>query len=493
MTKGMQRKPQPLSRLLKGIPVIAHHGNLEIEVAGLSADSRATRPGDLFFALPGQHADGHRFVADALAQGAPAALVQTPGDWDGNWVVVPDSLEAMAIATANFYEHPAEALQLIAVTGSNGKTTCAFLIEALLRTAGKTPGLLSTIEYRCPEWSEPATTTTPLSINLHRCFHRMREANVTHVVMEVSSHAIVLKRVTGLHFEVALFTNLTQDHLDFHKTMSAYGAAKKALFLEYLRPGGTAVLNGDDPYVRLLVGELRERNVLAFGRSAGSPVTAGEILLEAGGTCFQLRTPVGSIPIRSPLLGLHNVDNLLASAAVGVALQFSLDQIRDGLESVRAIPGRLEPVNCGQNFQVLVDYAHTPDALQRVLSLLRQLPHRRLLTVFGCGGERDPLKRPLMGGIVCELSDEVFVTTDNPRREDPRGILRDIEGGMKGHESKYHLILDRREAIVSAIQAAGELDIVLLAGKGHETTQTWADRTTPFDDRKIAETALRNR
>ncbi len=469
------------------------HGSLEIEVTGLSADSNSTRPGDLFFALAGQHVDGHRFVPQAMERGAAAAIVQTPEAWGGNWVVVPDSLEAMARVTANFYEHPAEALKLIAVTGSNGKTTCAYLIEALLQAAGQRPGLLSTVEYRCPGWSEPASATTPLSIDLHRHFQSMREAAVTHVVMEVSSHAIVLQRILGLRFEVALFTNLTQDHLDFHKTMTAYGEAKKALFFEFLRPGGVAVLNGDDPYVRTFLGELRDRKVVSFGKAPGLSVGAEGIQLDATGSQFQLQTPSGSIAIRSTLLGQHNVENLLASAAVGVALQLSLEQIRGALESAAAVPGRLEPVDYGQNFRVLVDYAHTPDALQRVLSLLRQLPHQRLLTVFGCGGERDRLKRPQMGRIVCELSDEVFVTTDNPRGEDPRAIIRDIEGGMKGHESKYHIILDRREAIVSAIQAARESDLVLLAGKGHETTQTWADRTTPFDDRKIAQSALMNR
>jgi len=489
----VRRQERPLRELLEGVTVQASGGDLETPIKGLAIDSRFTGEGDLFIALPGQHVDGHDFIPQAIERGVAAIIVQSPGSWKGPWVSVPDSLDALARISANFYEHPARSLNLIAVTGSNGKTTCTYLIEAQLQAAGRVSGRLSTTEYHCPGWSQPAPATTPLAIDLHRYFHQMRRAAVTDVVMEVSSHAIVLKRILGLQFRTALFTNLTQDHLDFHKTMSEYGRAKKALFQQYLQSNGTAVLNGDDPYVRTLLGQLPERRQLSYGLQEGAAVRATEIDSGVHGSTFTLATPAGSIRIESPLLGAYNVENLLAAAAVALAEGVPLESIQRGLQSVKAVPGRLEPVECGQAFKVLVDYAHTPDALRRVLTLLRRLPHHRILTVFGCGGERDRKKRPLMGSIACQLSDQIFLTSDNPRAEDPRAIIQEIEGGMKGHESKYRIILDRREAIVSAIEAATEFDIVLLAGKGHEVTQTWADRTRPFDDRKVAESALRRR
>lgn len=483
-----------MKELIKGVDAVRVQGSLDTPVRGLCADSRQARPGDLFFALPGEHTDGHRFIPAALQKGVSAVVAERPGDWGECWIQTPDCLEAMARISASYYGCPAERLNLIAITGSNGKSTCTYLTESLLREAGRKAGMLTTIEYRCPGWSETARATTPLSIDLHRLFRRMEEAGATDVVMEVSSHGIALKRVRGVAFHTALFTNLSQDHLDFHKTMEAYGEAKKDLFRNYLKSDGTAVLNGGDAYVRAFAEEIsRSRRTLLYGMDPECPVRAEEVKTGIDGTRFVLKTPGGAIRVESPLLGMHNAENLLASAAVGWAEGLTPEQIRLGLEAVRSVRGRLESVERGQNFKVLVDYAHTPDALKRVLTLLGQLPHRRIITVFGCGGERDCLKRPLMGQIVCEHSDVAIVTTDNARGEDPMAIIREIEGGMKGYESKYRVIPERRAAIVSAIEAAGESDIVLLAGKGHEVTQVWADRTVAFDDREVAQSALDRR
>jgi UDP-N-acetylmuramoyl-L-alanyl-D-glutamate--2,6-diaminopimelate ligase len=489
----MEKKAKTLEQLLEGVTRKAIRGDSGVLITGVTDDSRAVKPGDLFIARRGEHVDSHLFVQNAFNQGAVAAIVEQEGPWSGVWVQVEDSLEAMAYVAANFYDKPARDLNMIAITGSNGKTTCAYLTEALLVAAGRVPGVLGTIEYRCPFWKEQAKTTTPLSLELHRLLRRMKDSGCTDAVMEVSSHALVLKRVLGIEFSSAMFTNLTQDHLDFHESMEAYGAAKQELFHKYLAPEGTAVLNGDDPYVRSFLGTFRRRTVLSFGRGEDMKVRATDIRLEASGTTFTLHGPSGSVVIKSALLGMHNVENLLAASGVAISQGLSLEEIQNGIASVQFIPGRLEPVDAGQDFSVLVDYAHTPDALERVLKLLREIPHRRIITVFGCGGDRDKTKRPQMGRIACEHSDRIFVTSDNPRSEDPEGIVQDIIGGMKGHEEKYSIVLDRREAILSAVQDAGQSDIVLLAGKGHERTQTWADRTVAFDDREVAEHALRQR
>jgi UDP-N-acetylmuramoyl-L-alanyl-D-glutamate--2,6-diaminopimelate ligase len=489
-TDGMSSREKLLKELIKEVEPIAVQGNLDTLIHGLCADSRQVRPGDLFLALPGQHTDGVQYAGEAVLKGAAAVLCEQPIMTDRPAVIVKDAHAAMARVSAAYYDYPADHLKKIGVTGSNGKTTCAYLVESILRAAGYKPGLLSTIEYRFGQWSEKATVTTPLSIDLHRLLRRMADEGADSVSMEVSSHALTLKRVDGLQFSTALFLNLSHDHLDFHGSMDAYGEAKKKLFTDYMQDGGTAVLNADDPYVGSLVGSLPGKQ-LTFSRLTAADITASTVRVNGNGVSFILNTPKGEMAIRSSLLGEYNLENLVASAAVGVAEGLPLESIRIGLESVQAIPGRLEPVQMGQPFKVLVDFAHTPDALQRVLQLLNKLPHRRLITVFGCGGERDKQKRPHMGRIVCQLSDQVIVTTDNPRAEDPRSIMQDIEGGMKGYESKYRIIYDRRKAIVSAIEDAGESDIVLLAGKGHERTQTWADRTCAFDDREVAESALR--
>jgi len=490
----MKTRERKLKELLEGVETVRMQGSPDTPVRGLCADSRQARSGDLFFALPGEHTDGHRFIPAALQKGVAAVIAERAGDWGECWIQTPDCLEAMARISAAYYERPAEELNLIAITGSNGKSTCTYLVESLLKETGRQTGMLTTIEYRCPGWTEAARATTPLSIDLHRFFRQMADAGATDAVMEVSSHGLALKRVLGVEFHTALFTNLSQDHLDFHKTMEAYGEAKKVLFRQYLKNDGTAVLNGGDAYVRAFAEEIsKSRTTLLFGLEPDCQVRAEEVETDIDSTRFVLRTPGGAIRIESPLLGMHNVENLLASAAVGWAEGLTLEQIQRGLQAVRSVRGRLEPVERGQHFKVLVDYAHTPDALKRVLTLLSQLPHRRIITVFGCGGERDRLKRPLMGKIVCEHSDVVVVTTDNARGEDPMAIIREIEGGMKGYESKYRIIPERRAAIVSAIEAAGESDIVLLAGKGHEVTQVWADRAVAFDDREVAQSALDQR
>jgi UDP-N-acetylmuramoyl-L-alanyl-D-glutamate--2,6-diaminopimelate ligase len=478
------------SEILRDLPTLQTRGNLDLDVGRVTYDSREVKPGDLFVALRGSQTDGHRYIRQAFERGAVAALVEEPVDAPC-WAVVGDTLPALALAASKVYGSPADSLTLIGVTGTNGKTTTTYLIEAIGRAAGRSMGLLGTIEYRWPGFSKPAPHTTPFSSDLQEGLATMREAGVTAVAMEVSSHALGLHRVDTLHFDVGAFTNLTPEHLDFHGTMESYAETKLRLFTEHLKPEGRAALNIDDHWARAWVHELPHHSILSYGFRTEAQIRPENFSFEPDGIEAVLWTPAGRLAIESNLVGRHNLYNLMAAIAASLAIGISPDDIEEGIRKGIHVPGRLEAVDKGQPFRVFVDYAHTPDGVYQVLGTLREIQHRRLISVVGCGGDRDRKKRPRMASIAQENSDLLILTSDNPRTEDPEKILNEMEAGMIGAAgSSYLRLADRREAIAKAIELAGAGDIVVIAGKGHEDYQEIGRTRHPFDDRLVAAEAL---
>jgi len=486
----------------------------ETPVGSLHYGSREVVPGGIFFAIPGFAADGHAYIDDACRRGALAVVAEKQLETGIPVLQVVNSRAALALAAAAFYGRPSEALTVIGLTGTNGKTTVSYLVENMLRQAGLPSGVIGTVNYRYGDQIMPAARTTPESLDLQRILAEMRRHGVTHVVMEVASHGLDLHRVDACHFDVAAFTNLTQDHLDFHGDMERYWASKKSLFTRHLFQGtkvprARAVLNREDPHGRALAAELAgERSVTTFGRTTASDIWPDIKRNDLNGLEAVLHTPRGSIAMTSPLVGAHNLENILAAAGCGLALGLPLADIRAGIAATRAVPGRLEPIPDRHGRFVYVDYAHTPDALENVLRALDALRQRRLICVFGCGGDRDRRKRPLMGEIAARLSDLAVVTSDNPRTEDPLAIINDALEGVRraapqaltaeevhnGFEPPGHIVVpDRREAIALAIRSAQPGDTVLIAGKGHETYQIIGRTTIPFDDREEARRALTDR
>ncbi|RKY59026.1 MAG: UDP-N-acetylmuramoyl-L-alanyl-D-glutamate--2,6-diaminopimelate ligase [Candidatus Latescibacterota bacterium] len=476
-----------LSELLEVLPEARADGELSAEVRGIKYDSRKVESGDVFVALKGEHLDGHDFVREACRRGAVAVVVERKVEAPGIKVVVRDTRKALALLSAKFFGEPARKLKIIGVTGTNGKTTVSFLVRSVLEEAGVRTGLIGTVEYIIGGRKFPASLTTPLPPELHRAFGRMVEAGDRAVVMEVSSHSLVLDRVYGLPFSVAVFTNLSRDHLDFHLTMEDYFRAKAKLF-EMLEPSGWAVYNGDDPYGAMLR-EHTKAQLISYGLSEGVDIRAEGVVCDRQGVVFTLRSPWGDFPVRLRLSGRFNVYNALAAAGVGLVLGVRPEDVVRGMVSVEGVPGRFERVDLGQGFEVIVDYAHTPDALENLLLSAREISQGRVLVVFGCGGERDRGKRPRMGEVAGRLADFVFVTSDNPRSEPPERIIEDILEGMP-EGAKYVVEEDRRRAIGRAIRMAREGDVVVIAGKGHESYQIVGDRKFPFDDRKVAERFL---
>ncbi len=476
-----------LREALPGTPLPA---GLRGRVASLATDSRRAGPWTLFLAIPGERADGAEFAADAVRRGATAVVAARPLRLPVPVVVVPDVRAAAADLAAVFHGRPAGALRVAGITGTNGKTTTAFLLQAALEGSGRPCGLLGTVEYRVGERRLPAANTTPGPVELQELFAGMRGAGCRFVAMEVSSHALVQQRVRGVPFAVAVLTNLTGDHLDYHGTMEAYRDAKGLLFSS-LPPDGTACVNAADPAAEWFAARAPGR-VLRYGILPRVDVGAEELRLGPGGLEFTLRTPDGKAAVRSPLLGRHNAENLLAAAAAAHALGLSPAEIAAGLALLRGVPGRLERVDDGTGgIAVVVDYAHTDDAVRRVLANLRPVTPGRLLVLGGCGGDRDRTKRPRMARAMAELADEVLLTSDNPRSEDPRAILEEMLAGVPASlAGRVSVIPDRRAAIAEAVGRARPGDTVLLAGKGHETVQVLRDRSVPFDDREEARRAL---
>jgi len=492
----MSARSMPTTALLDALPVKTALGRLPGAVSGISYDSRTVTRGDCFVAIPGLKQDGRRYVSEALARGAVLVVAEGADPLAGAEtarVLVPSSREALARLADAYHGHPSGALALVGITGTSGKTTTAFLVEALLRGAGHATGLVGTIEYRIGDQREPAGQTTPEAVELQRLLARMRDAGVTAAAMEVSSHALALSRVDGIDFDVAVFTNLTQDHLDFHETMAEYQRAKARLFA-LLAAGRkarrTAVVNADDPAGAAMVEGLAVRT-LTYGLRGAADVRPHRLVSAAGGIQLEAETPAGRVPVDSELVGEHNAMNLLAAIAVGVALDVAPARIGEALGSVRVVPGRFERVEAGQPFLVVVDYAHKPDALEHALRTGRKLVTGmgRLGVVFGCGGDRDRGKRPLMGEIAVRLADRTWVTSDNPRTERPEAIIAEILGGIErpGAPPGRHVAMaDRRAAIADALGWARPGDVVVIAGKGHETYQIVGTEVLPFDDRAIA-------
>jgi UDP-N-acetylmuramoyl-L-alanyl-D-glutamate--2,6-diaminopimelate ligase len=486
-----------IARVLESVPVVRWDGEAALSVRGLAYDSRQIEPGFLFAAVRGERLDGNDYVDQAFDRGAVAVLSSRPAPARrrGVWVQVADDRLALAIAARNYYGRPDDRLTMVGITGTNGKTTVAFLVEAVLREAGLRPALLGTVLYRFERDETRAARTTPESLDLYRLIDRFATAGARSCAMEVSSHALALQRVAGIAWRAAVFTNLTQDHLDFHRTMEDYFEAKLRLFRD-LSESATAIINTDDPRAAAVRGATRAR-ALTFGVAPSADVRIAEVRATSRGTEVALRIPGGLLlRVRSPLLGRPNAGNLAAAAAVGTAVGLPPDVIARGLESVTGINGRFERIETGQPYDVLVDYAHTDDALRNLLRAVRELGPRRILTVFGCGGDRDRSKRPLMGLAAAEASDLVVVTSDNPRSEDPDRIIADILPGVRRalpDPDRCLVIPDRREAIRRALAIAAPGDCVVIAGKGHETYQILGDRTVPFDDREVVREALRDR
>ncbi len=463
------------------------------DVTRVSHDSRTVLPGDLFFALRGEKSDGLDHVPEAVRRGAVAVVAESPAPFPReaeavSWVRVPNARRALAWTAARLAGNPADRLVLAGVTGTNGKTTTTTLLAAMLERRYGKAGFFGTVGYRTGLREHEAARTTPDAVVLQGLLAEMVAGGVPAAAVEVSSHALALDRVAGLQFDVAVFTNLTRDHLDFHADMEGYYRAKAMLFA-MRKPGAAAVIHVDDAWGKRLAGEVGPPVVRVSSRSdALADVRAESVLCDLEGCAFTLTRAGGrSVSIRSPLLGRFNVDNLLSAAAAGLALGLSEDDVTAACASVARVPGRLEPVEAGQSWRILVDYAHTPDALERLLHAVRELTDRKIILVFGCGGDRDRGKRFPMGEIAGRLADISIATSDNPRSEDPAAILAEVGAGLEASgATKAMRIVDRREAIRAAIDLANPGTVVLIAGKGHETTQVIGDREIPFDDRKVA-------
>jgi UDP-N-acetylmuramoyl-L-alanyl-D-glutamate--2,6-diaminopimelate ligase len=474
------------------------------EVRGLAYDSRRVESGYLFFAFSGAKTDGARYASAAQQKGALAVVSDRPssGQVTIPWIQVPHGREALALAARNFYGKPDERLSLTGVTGTNGKTTTTLLIDSILRAAGNTTALVGTIEYHLAGQVLPAVNTTPESLDLFRMFEELTQAGGTHATLEASSHALDLGRIFAMQFHTAAFTNLTRDHLDFHGTMDAYFAAKQLLFTPRTGPPPRfAVLNADDQQVRstkiaheteLLWYGINERPPQQDRTSRQTYVRAENIESSFSGLNFDIVTETRRIPVQSTLVGHINVYNILLACATALTYQLGDEDIRKGIANLQRVPGRFERVEEGQPFAVVVDYAHTDDALRNVITVARNMRPNRVITLFGCGGDRDRSKRPLMGAAAAELSDYVVLTSDNPRSEDPLAIMNDAMVGISRYDAPYTAEPDRERAIRKAIEIAKPGDVVIVAGKGHETYQILRDGPIPFDDREAARRILRS-
>lgn len=484
--------------ILDQLSRVRSFGPLDLEIRGLTADSRAAGPGMVFAALRGESSDGHDFIPEAIEKEAAAILAETdvPLDYRGTWLTVKDSKAALAEMADVFFRKPSDRLLVVGVTGTNGKTTTCFLLQHLIDSAKGHCGLIGTVKYVTGEGlTEPASHTTPDSITLQRLLRTMTENQCVGVAMEVSSHALTQQRTHGIRFDAAIFTNLTQDHLDYHKTMEAYYDAK-ALFPSHLAEQGgdkkpALIVNTDDPAGRRMAREYEGKlRIVTFGMNVHADFRATQMSATMKGTSFTLEARGRSFLVRMPLIGRFNVYNALGALAAVWAMDLNLRQAVKALEDSPQVPGRMEAVAENKPFKVFVDYAHTPDALENALRTLRDLGPRRIITVFGCGGDRDRTKRPRMGAAAEAGGHYSILTNDNPRSEDPQAILAEIAAGMRGEN--HELIPDRRLAIERAIALAGGGDIVLIAGKGHETGQTAKGIVTPFDDVQAARQILRN-
>jgi len=480
-----------LKDVLRDIPVLAGAAPGTEEITGIAYNSKSVKPGFLFAALRGAAQNGMDFVAEAEVNGAAAVLSAWPKPPSSGaaWVQVADAREALALAAANFYGHPSARMKVVGVTGTKGKTTTTYLIEAILRASGAAAGVIGTIEYRRPGWRVPAPRTTPEAPDLQALLRDMLDAGVTHCVMEVSSHALEQKRVWGVSYDVAVFTNLSGEHLDYHPSMESYFEAKKKLFtLNHKKRA--AVVNLDDPWGEKLVAELPMKTV-TFGLAPAAIVRAVKPVLSPEGIEVQITYPGGTMKLRSSLVGRHNLSNLLAATAAALALNVAPSDIVKGAAALAGVPGRFERVPNSRGLHVVVDYAHTDNALEHVLMTAREFKPRRVIVVFGAGGDRDRAKRERMGRVAARLADWTVLTSDNPRSEDPMAIIAAIEAGfVKESVRTYEIEPDRGKAIARALATANKGDVVIIAGKGHEDYQIFKDRTVHFSDIEAAKEIL---
>ena len=503
-----------LSELLKAVAVNPENQTVRTadpEIVSIHYRSDAVQPGGLFIAVPGLAADGHDFIDQALERGAAAVIVQKPIHKDGIFVQVADSRKAMSALASRFYGHPSEKMTLVGITGTNGKTTTSYLVESILAASHKPCGVIGTINYRYGGRQLDNPMTTPESLDLQRILAEMVDENISHAVLETSSHAIDLGRIDNIRIRIGVFTNLSQDHLDYHGDMESYWACKKRLFTEYLdnadadRPA-FAVLNCMNEKGRELQASLftqgNKVRLVTIGNTATDTIQVLHSDIRLSGITVAVKTPKGVLEFRSSLVGRFNLENLLCAVGVGSALNLPAADIQAGIEGFASVPGRLEPVLNDSGRFVFVDYAHTPDALENVLSTLRELTHGRLICIFGCGGDRDRTKRPLMGGIAGKLSDLCIITSDNPRTEDRMAIIEEIVAGVENEKQQvpdqtpppqegFMIVPDRRTAIQKGIEYAAPGDTILIAGKGHETYQIVGRQKFPFDDRIEAENVLK--
>lgn len=497
--------------IFEGLALVKEiEGDLDKEITSICCDSRKVENGSLFVAIRGFKSDGRVYFNDVIKKGAKAVVTEnnvlgkkgvSPNGTAITCISVHDTRKALALLSAKFYGYPSKKISVIGITGTNGKTTTSYLLESVLKINHFKTGRVGTIDYRFNGEIIPASHTTPESIDLQYLLKRMADSNVKYCVMEVSSHSLELERVYGMRFETGIFTNLTQDHLDFHGTEEKYFTAKEKLFKEYgLKK---AVINTDNGYGKRLLKDINAGEILTYGIEEKADVIARDIYNSIDGLRFFVDTPAGEFRIESRLIGKYNVYNILAAVSAGILEELPRENIIKGIFSVNSIPGRLETIDEGQDFTVLVDYAHTDDALKNVLKSAKELPHNKLIVVFGCGGDRDRGKRPLMGRVGVEHSDFAIITSDNPRSEEPLKIIEEIEAGVLDTHSmddllgaeirsqRYIRIPDRREAIEFSINKASKGDIVIIAGKGHEDYQIFRDKRIHFDDREIAREEIR--
>jgi UDP-N-acetylmuramoyl-L-alanyl-D-glutamate--2,6-diaminopimelate ligase len=480
--------------VLQGIEAILSGATGDEEIRGVAYNSKSVKPGFLFAALKGESRNGMDFVSEAEANGAAAVLSSWPKPPASRaaWAQVPDAREALAFASANFFGHPSDQLKVVGITGTKGKTTVAYLLEEILKAAGAVPGVIGTIEYRGPGLTRQAARTTPESSDLQAMLREMLDAGATHCLMEVSSHALDQKRVWGVSFDVAVFTNLSGEHLDYHRSMENYYEAKRKLFyLNHKR--SAAVVNMDDPWGQKLIAELSMKTV-TFGLERAAIVRAAKFTQSDDGTDLQIVHPGNVLSVHSFLVGRHNVYNMLAATAAALAVNVAPQAIARGIASLKGVPGRFEKVENGLGLHIVVDYAHTDNALENLLATAREFKPRRVVLVFGAGGNRDREKRERMGRVAARLADWTILTSDNPRNEDPLEIIAAIEKGFAKEGARtYEAVPDRREAIARALATASKGDYVLVAGKGHEDYQIFKDRTIHFNDIEVIKEILAGR
>lgn len=480
-----------LRKLLEEISILSWKGNQEENIQGITYSSAQIGEHYLFAALKGEKTDGHQFIPEALKKGAKAILSErpVPDDFPVTWIQVKDAREALGQISANFYGHPYQEMKMVGITGTKGKTTTAYLLEAILKKAHFHPAVTGTISYRGPGLNKSAQRTTPEAPDLHRVLREVKEKGATHCIMEVSSHSLELKRVVGINFDLAIFTNLSGEHIDYHQSMEKYFEAKKKLFT--LNKKGMAVVNLDDPWGKKLVSQL-PRGTITYGLQSKATVRAQNFYFNHRGISISVQYPGGKLDVFSPLLGKPNASNVMASVATALTLNIPLYAIKEGVTSLRGIPGRMEKIDNSQGFLIFVDYAHTDAALRNLLETARGLNPSRVILVFGAGGDRDKTKRPRMGKIAVTWADWTILTSDNPRSENPLTIISDIQKGIqKTGKNNYQIQPDRKEAIRQALYSAKPGDCILIAGKGHENYQIIKDKVIHFNDGEVVREILK--